>query len=124
MASMIDRVYSAPRVVSWVTGASMLIRREAFDAIGGFDEGFFLYFEDIDFCLRLSNAGRRVYYDPTVTVLHRRGVSARTAPERASRAYRESQILFWNKHRGRWARRAVEFYLRAKGCLPRGPAPG
>ena len=122
LAAFLDRILSAPRPVPWVSAASMIIRRDAFDAVAGFDEGFFLYFEDVDFCLRLTRAGRRIYYDPTVTVLHHRGVSARAAPELASRAYRRSQLRFWEKHKGRHARRVVELYLKARGCSP-GPDP-
>ena len=94
MGRLMDRLLSRPRSVAWVAGSSMLVRRAAFDHVGGFDEGFFLYFEDIDFCLRLRAEVGRVYYDPSVTIVHHRGLSAATAPVFARRAYRTSQLRF------------------------------
>jgi GT2 family glycosyltransferase len=83
--------------------------------VDGFDERFFLFFEDIDFCLRLRAQGGRVYYVPSITVLHRRGRSAAQAPGVAGRAYRESQLRFWEKHRGPRIARIVAAYQRWRG---------
>jgi hypothetical protein len=116
LAARLDRWLSSPRPIAWVTGAALLARRDAFHAVGGFDEGFFLYFEDIDFCLRVRESGRIVLYDPSVTVLHHRGASARVGSVRAAREYRRSQLRFWQKHSGPWARRAVRLYQKARGC--------
>ncbi len=110
---------SRPLDMPWVSGAALLVRRQPFFEIGGFDERFFLYFEDIDFCLRLRQAGGRVLYEPSITVPHLRGKSAATAKALAARAYRESQLYFWEKHRGAWARALVAHYLRLRGLLPR-----
>lgn len=57
--------------VAWVSGALLIVRRAAFDAVGGFDEGLFLYKEDEDLCLRLRQAGGRVVYEPAIVVRHR-----------------------------------------------------
>jgi hypothetical protein len=116
LAARLDRLFSSPRPIPWVTGASLLVRRDAFEAVHGFDEGFFLYFEDIDFCLRVRRKGGVVHYDPTVTVLHHRAASARSSPGRAALEYRRSQLRFWEKHSGRWARRAVRLYQKIRGC--------
>jgi GT2 family glycosyltransferase len=59
------------RTVDWVIGAAMLIRRAAFDEVGGWDEGYFLYIEDTDFCLRCARAGWDVAYVPSVSLGHR-----------------------------------------------------
>lgn len=59
-----------PVDVEWATAACLVIRRSAFDRIGGFDERYFLYFEDVDLCVRLRAAGFRVRYDPTVRLHH------------------------------------------------------
>jgi N-acetylglucosaminyl-diphospho-decaprenol L-rhamnosyltransferase len=59
-----------PRAVDWVTGAFMLVRREAFDAVGGFDDEQWMYAEDMDLCWRLRRAGWEVAYDPGATVHH------------------------------------------------------
>lgn len=56
--------------VPWVVGACFIVRREAWDAVGGFDERFFLYFEDVDLCWRLRQAGWSTYLDSSVRVRH------------------------------------------------------
>lgn len=68
--------YAAPAEPEWVSGACMLVRRDAFDALGGFDEGFFMYCEDEDLCRRLRAGGGRVRYEPGAVVSHVGGVSA------------------------------------------------
>lgn len=118
LGSLIDRVSEAGQV-GWVAGSSLLVHRHAFEKVGGFDERFFLYFEDIDFCLRVTQAGGAVYYDPYVTIVHHRGQSARRHKSIASAAYRDSQLWFWEKHRGPWVRRLVHAYLLAKRVAPR-----
>ena len=66
-----------PCVVDWVVGACLGIRRSAFEALGGFDERYRFYFEDVDFCVRLWRAGWKVVYDPTVVVRHEHGAGSR-----------------------------------------------
>jgi N-acetylglucosaminyl-diphospho-decaprenol L-rhamnosyltransferase len=60
----------APVIVDWVVGAAMLIRRAAYGAVGGWDERFFLYMEDVDFCRRCARAGWEVWFDPGVRLRH------------------------------------------------------
>ena len=90
---------SRVRSVGWLSAACLLCRRRAFEAAGGFDEEFFLYFEDIDLCVRLRRAGGRLLYDPAVRVVHEGGST--TAPRAAESRfeYRRSQLLFYRKHR-------------------------
>lgn len=78
-ANELDREAAAHDVAAypeWVSGACMLGRREMLERIGGFDEGFFLYGEDMDLCARLRAAGGRVRYEPGATVRHIEGQSA------------------------------------------------
>jgi len=63
------------RRVDWILGAVLAIRREAFDAVGGFDEAYFLYQEEVDLCYRLRAAGWEIHYAPVATVLHVGGAS-------------------------------------------------
>ena len=56
--------------VDWVAGMFMLFSADAYRRVGGFDEAFFLYYEDVDICRRLARAGRRVIYDPRAEVVH------------------------------------------------------
>jgi N-acetylglucosaminyl-diphospho-decaprenol L-rhamnosyltransferase len=68
--------------VDWVAGASMLVRREVFEAIGLIDEGYFLYFEEVDFLLRAKRAGFRTFYVPTSRVIHHMGASTGVTDEK------------------------------------------
>ncbi len=61
------------QTVDWVSGACFLVRRSAFEAVGGFDEAYFMYFEDVDLCWRLGRAGWRVAYAPSAEVTHTQG---------------------------------------------------
>jgi N-acetylglucosaminyl-diphospho-decaprenol L-rhamnosyltransferase len=70
------RARTAPARAAWCAGAFLLVDRRAFDAVGGFDERFFLFKEEEDLCLQLRRAGGRIVYDPTVSVSHVGGVVA------------------------------------------------
>jgi len=87
----------------WVSGSCWLARRAALAAVGGFDEGFFLYEEDADLCRRLRDAGWRIAYTPQAEVVHRLGRSADRAGAAARRAYRDSQLRYYRKWNGRLA---------------------
>jgi len=62
--------HSHARVVPWVKGAALMIRRQAFEAVRGFDESFFLFFEETDLCYRLSMAGWETHFAPVTTIIH------------------------------------------------------
>lgn len=66
-----------PQPTDWVSGASMMVRREVFEAIGGFDEKYFLYFEETDFCRRARKAGFSTWFIPESRVMHIRGQSTK-----------------------------------------------
>lgn len=85
--------------VPWVVGACVFIRRRAFTEVDGFDPAFFLYFEDVDLCVRLRRAGWRVVLDPANVALHEhRGESRRSLTGWATRRHIESSLRFWRKH--------------------------
>jgi len=84
--------------VDWVSGSCMLIRRAAFDAVGGFDERYFLFWEDADLCRRCRAAGWRVRYVPGASVAHTVGQSSRTAPSLSIRAFHRSAYLYYRTH--------------------------
>jgi GT2 family glycosyltransferase len=92
------------RQVDWVSGALMLIRREAFDEVGGFDERFFLYWEDADFCKRATGAGWSTWYAPVAEVVHRTARASRHAPVRSLVAFHVSAFRYYWKHGGVAAR--------------------
>ena len=86
-------VDSAP--VDWVMGAAMLIRRDAFDRVGGFDERYFLYWEDADLCRRLKDRGLSTRYVPRAVVRHPGGASAKTHAAFATRAFHDSAYRYY-----------------------------
>ena len=76
------RLHKQERDVEWGGGACMLVRRNIFNAIGGFDERFFMYYEDMDLCHRLRDAGYRLRFTPSATAIHYWGTSSAQIPER------------------------------------------
>jgi N-acetylglucosaminyl-diphospho-decaprenol L-rhamnosyltransferase len=84
--------------VDWVAGACLLARREALDAVGGFDERYFLYWEDADLCRRLRAHGYTVRYVPAARVVHAVGRSSRSNARAAIRAFHESAYLYYTTH--------------------------
>jgi GT2 family glycosyltransferase len=84
--------------VDWVSGACMLARREALVQVGGFDERYFLYWEDADLCRRLRGRGYQVRYVPGACAIHRVGQSSRSAKYPAIRAFHESAYLYYATH--------------------------
>lgn len=91
-----------PREVDCISGACLLVRREVIDKIGLLDENFFMYMEDMDWCIRMKMSGLKVYYLPDVQVLHHVGESGR-GDERAFVEHYRSRLYFFTKHRGRLA---------------------
>ncbi|NNH67564.1 glycosyltransferase [Rhizobium laguerreae] len=89
-----------PSAVDWTAGMFMLFRSEAFAEVGGFDEGFFLYYEDVDICARLWKAGWKVILQPTVSVVHDARRASHTDPK-YMRWHVSSMMRYFTKHLGR-----------------------
>lgn len=84
----------------WVSGSCLLIRRGAFEQLGGFDEAFFLYEEDVDLCTRARAAGWRVRHEPRAVVHHGLGRSMARLADRARLEYHRSHLRYYRKHNG------------------------
>jgi len=95
-----DAIRSGQRsvVVDWLSGACLLVRREAFLAAGGFDDRYFLYWEDADLCRRLRHHGFHVRYVPGATAVHSVGRSSQTARASSIRAFHASAYLYYATH--------------------------
>ena len=91
---LIDVDHDAEQEVDWVSGAAMVVRRGAFTQVGGFDEGFFMYVEDLDLCARLKAAGWKSLYFPGAQVLHHVAGSSRRYPYKMIRHHHVSLIRF------------------------------
>lgn len=87
--------------VDCLVGAFMLLRRETIDQVGGLDEEFFMYGEDLDWCYRIKEAGWGIYYYPQTTIVHLKGGSARRRPFKIVYEFHRAMILFHRKHYSR-----------------------
>jgi N-acetylglucosaminyl-diphospho-decaprenol L-rhamnosyltransferase len=94
------------REVDWVSGAAMLIRRSAFEQVGGFDESFWLYGEELDLSTRLRNAGWKVLATPVLEIMHVGGVSTGRS-RRTHLLHSQSIYRYYRKHRSTGWRRAT-----------------
>lgn len=92
------------RVVPWVLGAVMAMRVEAVRGVGGFDDGFFLYFEEIDLSRRLARVGHRTLFTADATFGHVGGASSATRPVFATQAFYRSGARYFAIHGRPWAR--------------------
>jgi GT2 family glycosyltransferase len=86
-----------PSEVDAISGALMLVRREAIEQVGPFDEGYFLHCEDLDWCTRFRRAGWKIMFVPDAPVVHSKGGSTRSSPI----------MVEWHKHRG-----MIRYYLK------------
>jgi hypothetical protein len=94
--------------VDWVSGTAMFVRREVLEKVGGFDENFFMYFEDMDLCRRVRMAGFGVAYFPAFKVSHLGGESYSDS-RRQKKDYYDSMEYFFKKHRSKFQWRLVRF---------------
>ena len=111
----LGRKYSEVTTVDWVSGAAFVIPKYIFDEIGGFDEEYFLYYEDSDLCRRVRNAGYEVKYYPFSEIVHYKGEN--TAQNFYDGIYaqaKKSQLLYYKKHLGLAERIFLRIYLVTK----------
>jgi len=95
---MSDANATEPYTVDWVSGAAMMIRRECWDKLGGFDEDFFMYWEDADLCYRALKAGYKTYYFTDAGVYHHAGASSKKDPCPPIDWFHNSAYIYVCKH--------------------------
>src|SRR5262249_43639933 len=88
--------------VPWVTGCGMLVRRDCFETVGGFDRGYFLYYEDADLCRRARAAGWTVWHEPALRITHHHPLHSRTVSRRTQLLARHALLTFARKHWSFW----------------------
>ena len=93
--------HDSPRMVPWVKGAALAIRREAFKTVGGFDESFFMYFEDADLCCRLAKVGWEIHFTPVTSVIHVGGASTDQVRGDMAAQLLHSTDLFYQRYSSR-----------------------
>jgi GT2 family glycosyltransferase len=88
-----------PVPCDWVAGASMIVRREVFEKVGLMDEKYFMYFEEVDFCLQAKRAGWQCWYVPASRVVHLVGAVSQVSD---SRKHRKRRPAYWFESRRRY----------------------
>ena len=109
----VARWLRTPGEREWISGACMLARRADLEAVGLFDERYFMYTEDVDLCVSFRTRGRTIRFVPDAEVVHHRGRSAGRNPQTES-LRRRSQMAYYQKHHPGWAP-LLTLYLRLTG---------
>ncbi|TFC27627.1 glycosyltransferase family 2 protein [Cryobacterium sp. TMT2-18-3] len=108
-----DRSYGPERrAAGWLSGACLLVRRSAYEAVGGFDPSYFMYFEDVDFGARLSEAGWENVYVPAAVVTHTGAHSTSRSAHRMERVHHDSAYLYLSRKYSAWYLLPVRGILR------------
>lgn len=108
---MLDTDDAATQSVDWVTGAALFVRRAVYEQIGGLDERFFMYSEELDWCYRAKKAGWDIVYLPTAAVTHYEGKSSEQVLAQRDIYFHSSKVRFFVKHRGAFAAETLRLWL-------------
>jgi len=119
-----ERLEPSERSVGWLSGSCLLLRRQAFDAVSGFDERYFMYMEDVDLGDRLANAGWENVYVPSAEVLHDKGHSTGRDPARNLAAHHTSTYTFLADRHSRWWQAPLRLAIRSALAARAGLAVG
>lgn len=114
---MLDSERAEVAEADWVSGSCFLVRRRAWEALGGFDESYFMFAEDVDLCWRAWTSGWTVAFEPAARVVHVRGASTELAPYRMIVAHHRSLLTF--AHRTLTGRRRCLLPVVALGLVVR-----
>ncbi|MHC0065201.1 glycosyltransferase family 2 protein [Nostoc sp. UIC 10890] len=109
--SLIEQKFQEIQEVDIVVGAAFFIRSSLFHDLGGFDEKFFMYFEESDLCQRAQYRGYKIIYTPDVSLIHLKGYSIQKAANIMAIEYRRSQIYYYQKHRPLWEQLILRIYI-------------
>ena len=90
--------HNRTRHVPWVLGAATLLRRKSLEEVGGFEESFFMYYEEVDLCYRLTKRGWQIHYNPAVVVTHIGGASTQQARAEMAVQFYSSLAHFYSLH--------------------------
>ncbi len=101
---MADQPDDEEQEVDWLVGAALMARRDLYEKIGGLDETFFMYSEELDWCKRAKDAGWRIAYEPAAEIIHYEGKSSEQAVARRDIAFFSRRVRYTRKYFGRgWA---------------------
>jgi len=108
---MADTRDDAIQTVDWVVGACLLVRRQAYEQVGGLDEGYFMYSEELDWCRRIKDAGWEIVYLPTATIIHHEGKSSEQVVPARHIYFQSSKVRYFRKHHGAFQAEALRWFL-------------
>lgn len=101
---MADQPEDQPQRVDWIVGAAMMARRKVYEQVGGLDEAFFMYSEEMDWCRRAQDAGWQVAYNPRAQIVHYEGKSSEQVVAARHIRFFRSRVLYTRKYHGStWA---------------------
>ncbi len=99
--------------VDWLTGACIMGPRSTYEAVGGMDEGYFMYSEELDWCRRIKESGRRVVYYPAAQVIHHVGKSSEQAVTARHINFNQAKLRYFRKYHGRFMAAILRVFLLA-----------
>jgi hypothetical protein len=110
----IKQQFAQDHFVDIVVGAAFLMRKQLFVELNGFDETFFMYFDESDLCQRLRERGWKLLYTVKTQLVHLHGQAVKQTPEKMAFEYRRSQLYYYQKHRPLWEQFLLRLYLLIK----------
>jgi N-acetylglucosaminyl-diphospho-decaprenol L-rhamnosyltransferase len=110
---MADTAADAVQPVDWVVGACLLVRRQAYEQVGGLDEGYFMYSEELDWCRRIKDAGWAIVYLPTAIVIHHEGKSSDQVVPARHIYFQSSKVRYFRKFHGPFQAQVLRCFLLA-----------
>jgi N-acetylglucosaminyl-diphospho-decaprenol L-rhamnosyltransferase len=99
--------------VDWVVGAALMVRREVLAQVGGFDEGYFMYSEELDLCRRIKEAGWRIVYLPAAQIIHHEGKSSEQVVAARHIRFQTSKVRYFRKFHGPLQAEALRVFILA-----------
>ena len=116
--SFYNKRYQRIKKIGWVTGACMIVNANVFKSVKGFDENYFMYYEDKDLCRRIKNAGWDVIYTPSTSIINLlAGASKNTSEKIIGQYYRKSQVYYYKKHLNGFQQMILHLYLYLSGKI-------
>jgi GT2 family glycosyltransferase len=97
--------------VDWVQGSAMMVRRTVYEQIGGLDEGYFMYSEELDWCKRAKQVGWRVVFLGSATIIHYGGKSSEQAVARSHILFQQSKLRYFRKYHGWLTAQILRLFL-------------
>jgi GT2 family glycosyltransferase len=110
---------SEPAQVPWVTGCCFLVRRACVEQLGGFDESYFLYYEDVDLCRRAQMMGWSVWFDPRLSAFHHHPLHSRPVSAKLRLCIRHALLIYSGLHWPRWQFRLLAGIIRLEARFRR-----